>query len=227
MPRSKNYYEILGVDSKADLSVVKKAYVKKARLLHPDNYPDLTKSELATREKQMKDLNGAWSVISNPEKRQKYDASLTLRASEDQLLQTSRRTSEKFVVEDEPLHMKTNQIASREEMEIRGFARLMKPVPLFCLIVLIVGTIIVGFVFGGTGNPQNLKSTFVPESGDFSPKLCIDIAPVEEVPCNGREDASVWEIISANEKCSAGLSFEYRSQIGGGYCVTYRTKSLP
>ncbi len=71
MPRSKNYYDILGVDANADLSVIKKEYVKKARLLHPDNYQDLSKSELEIREKQMKDLNGAWSIISNPEKRKK------------------------------------------------------------------------------------------------------------------------------------------------------------
>jgi len=227
MPLSKNYYDILGVDANADLSVIKKEYVKKARLLHPDNYQDLSKSELEIREKQMKDLNGAWSIISNPEKRKKYDASLNTGISEDQLLQTSRRATEEFAAEDEPPHKPVNQIASREEMQIRGFAKLMKPLPLICLLILIVGAIIAGLVFGGSADSGNPKSQYIPESGDLNPKLCIDIAPVEEVPCDGKEDASVWEIIGANEKCASGLSYEYRSQIGGGYCVLYRTKSLP
>ena len=227
MPRSKSYYEILGVDANADLGVIKKEYVKKARLLHPDNYPDLTQSELEIREKKMKDLNVAWSIISNPEKRKKYDSSQNTVIIEDQLLQASRRASEEFVAEDKPPHMQVSQIASREEMEIRGFAKLMKPLPLFCLVILIVGAIIAGFVVGGSADSGNLKSQYMPEEGDLKPKLCIDIAPVEEVPCDGREDASVWEIIGANEKCSSGLSYEYRSQIGGGYCVLYRTKSLP
>ncbi|MEG3586637.1 MAG: J domain-containing protein [Actinomycetota bacterium] len=227
MPRSKNHYEILGVDHNADLTVIKKEYLKKARLLHPDNHPELTRSELEKREQEMKDLNAAWSTISNHEKRKKYDASLDMRISSDELRQTSRRISEELLAEEESKQIRITRVASLEEMEIRGFAKLMKPIPLLILLVLLTGTIVIGFIIGGNTSSTNPKVQYVPGTVSGEPKLCIDIAPVEEVPCDGREDASVWEIIGANEKCSSGLIYEYRSQIGGGYCVTYSRQSLP
>ena len=73
MGKSKNHYDVLGVRPGADIAVIKKEYLKKARLLHPDNNLRLTQQELKRRERDMKDLNAAWTIISNPEKRNNYD----------------------------------------------------------------------------------------------------------------------------------------------------------
>lgn len=63
----KDYYEILGVDHDASADQIKKAYRKLARKFHPD----VSKEPQA--EARMKELNEAFAVLSEPEKRQAYD----------------------------------------------------------------------------------------------------------------------------------------------------------
>jgi curved DNA-binding protein len=64
----KNYYELLGVDSKASDAEIKKAYRKLARKYHPDVAKDKADAEI--RFKEIKEAN---EVLSDPEKRRKFD----------------------------------------------------------------------------------------------------------------------------------------------------------
>ena len=68
----KDYYKILGVDSKATDDEIKKAYRKLALKWHPDrNQGD--EDEVKKADKMFKDINEAYSVISDPEKRKRFD----------------------------------------------------------------------------------------------------------------------------------------------------------
>jgi len=65
----KDYYKILGVDKKASKDEIKKAFRKLAIKYHPDkNQGD------KTAEAKFKEINEANEVLSDPEKRKKYDA---------------------------------------------------------------------------------------------------------------------------------------------------------
>ena len=64
----KDYYKILGVDKKATQDEIKKAFRKLAVKYHPDK----TKGNKAAEEK-FKEVNEANEVLSDPEKRKKYD----------------------------------------------------------------------------------------------------------------------------------------------------------
>jgi curved DNA-binding protein CbpA len=64
----KNYYKTLGVPTNAPMDHIRSAFKRRAMELHPDKNP----SETAVQEFQR--LNEAYSVLSNPEKRERYDA---------------------------------------------------------------------------------------------------------------------------------------------------------
>jgi curved DNA-binding protein len=64
----KDYYETLGVTRTASPDEIKKAFRRLARIHHPD----VAKNK-AAGEAKFKEINEAYEVLSDPEKRQKYD----------------------------------------------------------------------------------------------------------------------------------------------------------
>lgn len=64
----KDYYRILGVDRKATADEIRKAYRKLAVKYHPDKNPGDKKAE-----DRFKEINEAYEVLSDPEKRARYD----------------------------------------------------------------------------------------------------------------------------------------------------------
>ena len=69
MPAVKDPYGTLGVDKKASAEEVKKAYRKLARKYHPDTNPDDKQAE-----ERFKEVQEAYSILSDPEKRKAYDS---------------------------------------------------------------------------------------------------------------------------------------------------------
>jgi curved DNA-binding protein CbpA len=68
---SKDYYRVLGVLDDAEGIVIKAAYKALAQRYHPDKW--VGGKDEATR--RMSDINEAYNVLSNPEKRKEYDSS--------------------------------------------------------------------------------------------------------------------------------------------------------
>lgn len=67
-----NYYEILGVDRKASAQEIKKAYKKLAKKWHPD----LNRDDPKTAEQKMKEINVAYTTLSDEVARIDYNKKL-------------------------------------------------------------------------------------------------------------------------------------------------------
>ncbi|TFE70453.1 molecular chaperone DnaJ [Methylacidiphilum sp. Yel] len=78
----KNYYETLGVDKNATQDEIRAAFRRLARIYHPDVAKDKNEAE-----EKFKEINEAYEVLSDPEKRKKYD----------QMFLSWDRTQEEFV----------------------------------------------------------------------------------------------------------------------------------
>ena len=89
----KNYYEILEVDLKASPEVIEKAYKTLVKKYHPDLQNEMKKNEY---EEKMKEINEAYSVLTDDYKKKTYD---------EQLEKTivSREEYEKAIYENERL----------------------------------------------------------------------------------------------------------------------------
>ncbi len=68
MAEKRDYYEVLGVDKSASADEIKKAYRKKAIQYHPDKNPGDKEAE-----DKFKEAAEAYEVLSDPQKRQRYD----------------------------------------------------------------------------------------------------------------------------------------------------------
>ncbi len=73
MANKRDYYEVLGVDKKASADEIKSAYRKLALKWHPDRWVNGSDAEKKTAEENFKEAAEAYSVLSDPDKRAKYD----------------------------------------------------------------------------------------------------------------------------------------------------------
>ena len=68
MADKQDYYEVLGLSKGASADEIKKAYRQMAKKYHPDMNPDNKEAE-----QKFKDVNEAYAVLSDPEKKAQYD----------------------------------------------------------------------------------------------------------------------------------------------------------
>ena len=99
----KNYYKILEVDKDASSEVIDKAYKALAKKYHPDLQEESNK---AKAEEKLKLINEAYSILSDPNSRAKYDS--TLKEFEISQEDFSRLTKENQDLHNELNNLKNN-----------------------------------------------------------------------------------------------------------------------
>lgn len=72
--KQKDFYKMLGVGRDATESEIKKSYRKSALKWHPDRHANSSEEEKVEAEKTFRDINLAYEVLSDPQKKQKYDS---------------------------------------------------------------------------------------------------------------------------------------------------------
>jgi len=73
MAEKRDYYEVLGLSKGASADEIKSAYRKAALKWHPDRWVDGTDAEKKTAEDKFKEASEAYAVLSDPDKKARYD----------------------------------------------------------------------------------------------------------------------------------------------------------
>lgn len=73
MAEKRDYYEVLGLQKGASADEIKGAYRKAALKWHPDRWVNGSEAEKKTVEEKFKEASEAYSVLSDPEKKARYD----------------------------------------------------------------------------------------------------------------------------------------------------------
>lgn len=76
--KRKDFYKILAVSQGATEAEIKKAYKRQALKFHPDRHASKTDEEKAAAEAAFKDIGEAYAVLSDPQKKQRYDSGVDL-----------------------------------------------------------------------------------------------------------------------------------------------------
>ncbi len=74
LSQRKDYYKILGVAKSASGDEIKKAFRKLALKHHPDRHSTAEPQVREAEEKIFKEISSAYSILSDPEKKSRYDS---------------------------------------------------------------------------------------------------------------------------------------------------------
>lgn len=221
---TKSHYDLLGAPSDATPTQLRRAYLKRARQLHPDQFGGRPQAERVKAERRMQDLNAAWTVLSDPESRRAYDVAHRHAFRGTAPIVSARGDAWEpldGLRDPVPKPPSAPKVANERDMEIRGPAKLLRPIPLLVLFVGLAAVIAVASLVAGSGDDEPSTNRPAPRVEPIGTPLgCVDLSPrAEEVPC-GDHDAVFWSIIEAQQSCNSGLEPIYRDGEGGLFCVT-------
>lgn len=125
-----NLYEILEVSEKASKEIIDKAYRVLAKKYHPDLQKQEEKQEA---EKKMKQINEAYEILSNEEKRKEYDAKLVeererIRAKENQKIQQAEASYKQTYVAQEEMKKARKQRKSNNNDSYQNARKIQKEI---------------------------------------------------------------------------------------------------
>lgn len=190
------HYDTLGVRAAADAAAVRAAYLAKARVHHPDRHVDASPATRAAAARTMREVNAAWSVLSDPEARRRYDASLAP--------PTAGTTTPRTPTGAPRPASAARPVRTAVAFEPEVVHHPMRWIPTALILVLLLG-IFVFTAFAASGGDDAPRPTVAP--GDLGAGACVLTGRVLSVtPCTGPHDATVVTIVTTFRGCPVDTS---------------------
>lgn len=157
------HYDTLGVAQSASAKDIRKAYLRRARALHPDRQLERSDVEARRAEEAMRMVNAAWDVLGNPKKKADYDQSIRAsgsrparkRQATTRPPQQPRQNPTRPATSSTPNYTRSNPSTSRpiDEQGGDGSVSIWASIPVLILIGVLVGVfVVVTFVDGDRDN---------------------------------------------------------------------------
>ncbi|MFT7476470.1 MAG: curved DNA-binding protein CbpA [Verrucomicrobiales bacterium] len=141
-----SHYDTLGVKPKSTTQEIRKAYLRRARVLHPDRQLGRSPTEARTSEQAMQQVNVAWNVLSDPKKKADYDK--TLRARLKQSLPGPARATQPAARQEAQRTKPTGTTGQSQSRSMNdepgdGSVSVWASIPVLLLLGLVLGILIV------------------------------------------------------------------------------------
>lgn len=190
------HYDTLGVRPSADAAALRAAYLAKARVHHPDRHIDASPATRAAAARTMREVNAAWSVLSDPEARRRYDASLAP--------PTAGTTASPTPTGAARAPSAARPVRPSVAPEPVVVHHPMRWIPTVVILALLLG-IFVFTAFAASGGDDAPRPTVAP--GDLGVGACVLTGRVLTVtPCTGPHDATVVTIVATFRGCPVDTS---------------------
>lgn len=125
-----NLYEILEVSEKASKEVIDKAYHVLAKKYHPDLQKD---GEKKKAEDKMKQINEAYEILSDEEKRKQYDEELRMQREEQKRIEEMKNVQqeqntkkESYIQNDNLEKLRQEEIERQKQMQEQEYSNMQK-----------------------------------------------------------------------------------------------------
>jgi len=202
---ARSHYEVLGVAPSAPHDAIRRAYLERARELHPDRYVDAGPQERASAQRAMQELNEAWRVLGNEGRRRRYDAEMV----------PAGRGPARWAHDDPRFTSRLDGTMPEPVEYLDPTARLVRGLPWIVLVVVLFA-IFVFSAYAFTGRRGDTTVPPVPSSG------CIAIGDgpsVKAVPCGSPGARAVVTQVSVSAPCPAGTERLQPASGAIAYCL--------
>lgn len=196
------HYDTLGVKQGSSTQEIRKAYLRRARALHPDRQLGRTPTDARRAEKAMQQVNVAWNVLSDPKKKSDYDQGLKPRRSSSQTARPAttpkaqpRPQAQRPAVSRPAAAPKTRpDDRTIDEEPGDGSISVWASMPVLLVLGLLLGILIVAaFAGGGSSDAPDVP----PQSAQLDVGDCFALignTPRERSCASGTSDGKVVEV---------------------------------
>lgn len=197
------HYDTLGIKPTSTTQEIRKAYLRRARALHPDRQLDRPPAEARKAEQAMQQVNVAWNVLSDPAKKAEYDAAHRPGSTSSQQRNVQTRSVRQPPPGTAPRRASKPSTAGRsiDDEEGDGSVSVWASVPVLLVLGLILGILI---VTAFANNEPTENRPVIQTSTDLDVGDCFTLVantPRERSCSSGSADGQVIEIGPDSGNC--------------------------